>query len=153
MLKALIVDDESKAREMMALLIGKYAPEIAEFRMAIDGESALKVLEDFSPDILFLDIQMPRMGGFDLLSALQRWQFDVIFTTAHQQYAIQAIKFSALDYLLKPIDPAEFQSAVKRHLAKRENNGAVESPQHELVQNLLQNLQHTSTPKDQKLAI
>lgn len=152
MLKALIIDDEAKARDLLTFLIENHIPEITECRTAADAETALLLLESWQPDLLLLDIQMPRMNGFDLLNVLKRWNFDVIFTTAHQQYAIQAIRFSALDYLLKPIDPDELRGAVNRHLAKKETPGENAPPRRELIENLLQNLQ-SPAPKDQKLAI
>ncbi len=151
-MKALIVDDEEKARDLLAFLIENHLPEITDCRRAADGETALALLETWQPDVLFLDVQMPRMTGFELLNALQRWNFDVIFTTAHQQFAIQAIRFSALDYLLKPIDPDELRAAFERHLAKKTAHGEAAPPNRQLVENLLQNLQQPA-PKDQKLAI
>ncbi len=119
MLKALLIDDELKARQSLARLIGSYVPEITDVRQASSAEAALPLIASFRPELLFLDILMPGMGGFELLNALPKWEFDVIFTTAHDHFAIQAIRFSALDYLLKPIDPEELQEAVQRHLSRR----------------------------------
>jgi two-component system LytT family response regulator len=93
------------------------------------------------------------MTGFDLLNALQRWQFDVIFTTAHQQFALQAIKFSALDYLLKPIDADELVAAVARHLAKKQNASFSRPPQRQMVENMLQTLENKTPSRHQKLVI
>src|SRR6187401_1647196 len=101
-IKALIVDDEEGARLVLRSLIEKYIPEITEFQ----------------PDLLFLDIQMPFINGFDLLGKIENINFDIIFTTAFNQYAIKAIRFSALDYLLKPIDISELKNAVERHLSR-----------------------------------
>jgi two-component system LytT family response regulator len=153
MLKALIVDDEEKARDLLAFLIETYIPEITDCRVAADGSTALSMIPDFQPDLLFLDVQMPRMSGFELLNTLQRWQFDVIFTTAHHQFALQAIKFSALDYLLKPVDADELQVAVARHIAKKQNGRFSKPPQIRQVENLLQNLESATSPKNQKIAI
>lgn len=151
-MKALIVDDEEKARDLLAFLIEHHLPEVTDCRRAADGATALALLDTWQPDVLFLDVQMPRMTGFELLNALQRWDFDVIFTTAHQQFAIQAIRFSALDYLLKPIDPDELRAAFERHLTKKNAPGQSAPPNRQLVENFLQNLQQPA-PKDQKLAI
>ncbi|HWR33324.1 MAG TPA: response regulator [Chitinophagaceae bacterium] len=85
--------------------------------MAVD--EALGVLQDYSPDIVFLDVEMPHKNGFNFLISLKKNSFDVIFTTAYNQYAIQAIRFSALDYLMKPVDPDELKAAVHRHLEKK----------------------------------
>lgn len=147
-MKVLIVDDESKARDMLEFLLHNYLPQITDIRMAADARTALDLAPGFQPDLVFLDIQMPGMNGFDLLRTLGKWDFDVIFTTAHIQFAVQAIRFSALDYLLKPIDPDELVAAVQRHQARKHTEGT----RHELVENLLHNL--SSTDRDEfKLAI
>lgn len=119
MLKALIVDDEEKARDILLFHLENSVPEITRIEMASNVPEALQQIRRFQPDILFLDIVMPQRDGFDLLDALDDWNFDVIFTTAHDQFAIKAIRFSALDYLLKPIDPDELREAVLRHLEKK----------------------------------
>ncbi|MCB0543045.1 MAG: response regulator transcription factor [Lewinellaceae bacterium] len=148
MLKALIVDDEPKAREILHFHIQHFIPEISRVEMAGSVPEALQLIHTFQPDILFLDIVMPQQDGFDLLNALEDWDFDVIFTTAHDQYAIKAIRFSALDYLLKPVDPDELQAAVSRHLEKKE-----ERPQRqELYRNFVSNL-HAPRDNEFKLAI
>ena len=135
MLKALLLDDEAKARQSLSRLIQQQVPEITELAQAASAEEALLLLPSYQPDLLFLDILMPGMGGFDLLNALPEWNFDVIFTTAHDQFAIQAIRFSALDYLLKPIDPDELRAAVLRSLARQSAGNKARQ-----VQNLLQQL-------------
>src|SRR5262245_24917307 len=116
MLKTLIVDDEEKARSILLFQIGVNVPEITQVETAASVPDALHLIRTFQPDLVLLDIVMPRQDGFDLLTALEDWNFDVIFTTAYDQYAIKAIRYSALDYLLKPIDPGELREAVLRHL-------------------------------------
>ena len=148
MLKALIVDDEQKARDILLFQINHYLPEISEVEMAANVGDALQRIQTFKPDIVFLDIVMPRQDGFDLLSALNDWDFDVIFTTAYDQYAIKAIRFSALDYLMKPVDPDELRAALDRYLEKRDNKPA----QKALYRNLLDNLQ-SPQENEFKLAI
>jgi two-component system, LytTR family, response regulator len=119
MIKALIVDDEQKARNVLRHHVEQNCPQISELREAESVDAALEVLGEFNPDIVFLDIEMPHRNGFDLLSAVGTPDFHVIFTTAYHHYAIRAIRFSALDYLMKPVDPEELVGAVQRHLEKR----------------------------------
>lgn len=133
MLKALLVDDEPKARDVLAELLRQYIPEITELREAGSPGDALLLMERYQPDLLFLDIVMPQMNGFDLLNRIGERHFGLIFTTAYDQFAIQAIRFSALDYLLKPIDPDELRQAIDRFLEKH-------SPQPEQPQNQLRNM-------------
>jgi len=119
MIKAMIVDDKMAAIELLRWQIKEHCPEITEVVSAMSVEEALPLLDHFQPDILFLDIQMPQQSGFDLLAKIRKWNFEVIFTTAFNEFAIQAIRFSALDYLLKPIDPEALQQAVERYKVKR----------------------------------
>lgn len=118
-MKALIVDDEYKAREILELVIKAHAPEITELKLAASGKEATAILADYEPDIVFLDIKMPGMSGIEWLGTLTDRSFDVIFATAYDQYAIQAIRFSAFDYLLKPIDPEDLRSAILRYLSEK----------------------------------
>ena len=98
MLKALIIDDEKDAREKIAFLLKRYCADTVEvLAECSDGEEALAAITRHKPDLLFLDVEMPRMTGFDLLRKVGRPEFDVIFTTAYDHYAIKAIKFSAID--------------------------------------------------------
>jgi two-component system LytT family response regulator len=119
MVKALIIDDEQKARSILEHYIKSFIPGITELRKADSVDAALAMVADFDPDIVFLDVEMPHRNGFDFLSAVKDPRFDVIFTTAYNQYAIQAIRFSALDYLLKPVDPEELKAAVQRHIERK----------------------------------
>lgn len=146
MIKALIVDDEEKAREVLQALIEMYIPEITTVETTGSPMEAVGLIRHFQPDILFLDVVMPRMNGFDVLNTLDEWNFDVIFTTAYNNYAIQAIRFSALDYLLKPIDPDELRTAVDRFLEKRQTERKT------LYQNLVHNL-NASRSSDFRLAV
>ena len=121
MLKAIIIDDEKKGREAVRIAVEKFCPTVELVAMCETPVSGIEAIEKLHPDLVFLDIQMPYMSGFDLLQHFQKPEFDVIFVTAHNHYAIKAIKFSALDYLLKPIEVAELVSAVKRAEEKRES--------------------------------
>ena len=95
-------------------MIGKYCPDLAVAAILHSGEDALQVLKQFTPQLVFLDIEMPHMTGFEFLEKLPCINFSVIFTTSYDQYAIKAIRLSALDYLLKPIDRVELVQAVDK---------------------------------------
>lgn len=136
MIKALIVDDEVKARNVMHHYITNFIPEITEVRQAASADEAHSVLQHFSADIVFLDVEMPHKNGFDFLQELKQPQFDIIFATAFNHYAIQAIRFSALDYLLKPVDPDELKAAVQRHLERKSEAGEKGALLHNLVENI-----------------
>ena len=122
MIKALIIDDEVKARNVLRHYLESFVPEVMEIRQGESVDTALQLLYTYQPDIVFLDVEMPYKNGFQLLMEIKEPSFDVIFTTAYNQYAIQAIRFSALDYLLKPVDPDELKGAVMRHIEKKEND-------------------------------
>lgn len=147
MVKILIVDDEAAAGNILKILIEKHISVPAEIRYCSNAKEALEILQIFNPTVVMLDIEMPNLNGFDFLNMATENNFDVIFTTAYDQYAIKAIRFSALDYLLKPIDVLELQNAINRHIIKQQNQD-----QRLLVSNLLTNLQQ-SDPKDFKLAL
>lgn len=119
MIKAMIVDDEQASIDLLQWLTGQYCPDITAIKTARSVQDAIPLINSFQPDIVFLDIQMPHQSGFDLLTTIDSWNFEVIFTTAYNEFAIQAIRFSALDYLLKPVDEAELKKAVERYKAKR----------------------------------
>lgn len=114
MIRAIIIDDEADGRDAIRLSLQKYFPEITTVGIFGNPEDGLNAIKESPPDLLFLDIQMPQMSGFDLLNALMPFSFEVIFVTAFDQYAIKAIRFSALDYLLKPLDIDELRSAIGR---------------------------------------
>jgi two-component system LytT family response regulator len=113
-LKALIVDDESDARENLRILLEDHCPEVQVVGMAGSAEEARKLVQEITPDLLFLDIKMPGEDGFELLRSLADKELPVVFTTAYDEYALRAFKENALDYLEKPIDPAELERAVRK---------------------------------------
>lgn len=114
MIKALIVDDEAKSRATLKALVERHCPNVSIVAMAASVVEALAEIEKHQPGVVFLDIEMPFSSGFTLLEEIKNPGFEIIFTTAYDQYAIKAIKFSALDYLLKPIDIDELIKAVNK---------------------------------------
>ena len=148
MVKALIIDDELKARNVLRHYLESFVPQVSEICQADSVDNAIALLQCFQPEIVFLDVEMPHKNGFQFLLEIKEPSFNVIFTTAYNQYAIQAIRFSALDYLLKPVDPDELQSAVQRHIEKKE------ADQHQklLYQNLVENINKKEV-KDFKIAV
>ena len=113
-LKAIIVDDEFSGRENLRTLIESYCPEINVLGTASSAAEAKLIVTELSPDVIFLDINMPVLDGFDFLESVDSSKFMVVFVTAHDEYAIKAIKAKAIDYILKPINIKELQQAVKR---------------------------------------
>jgi len=148
MIKALIIDDEQKARNIIEHYIKNFIPEISEVRQADSVDAAIDLLKTYQPGIVFLDVEMPNKNGFDFLTEIKEPSFDVIFTTAYNQYAIQAIRFSALDYLLKPVDPDELKNAVLRHMERQESV----QQKKELFDNLVANIEKKEV-KDFKIAV
>ena len=121
MLTALIVDDEAKGRLALREKLATYCPNVSVLGEAADGLEAIQGIKKLGPQLVFLDIEMPQMNGFEMLNALPEKNFHVIFTTAYDQYAIQAIRYAAFDYLLKPVDIEELQSAVSKFDEKQLN--------------------------------
>ncbi|WP_315817622.1 LytTR family DNA-binding domain-containing protein [Paraflavitalea speifideaquila] len=125
-MKAIIVDDEKHCRESLEAMLRIHCPEVVVVAICADALAAIAAVGAHQPDLVFLDIEMPRMNAFDLLQELNHIDFEIIFTTAYDQYAIRAIKCSALDYLLKPVDADELKEAVNklksrpRHLIEKE---------------------------------
>ena len=124
-LKSIIVDDEKHGRENLAGILQDYCPQVELLGEAASVEAALSLIREHSPDLVFLDIEMPRANGFQLLEHLQDFSFEVIFVTAYDNYAIKAIRFSAADYILKPINinilQAAVQNVLERFRQKQEN--------------------------------
>ena len=114
MIRAIIVDDEEKSRKLLKDLLSKYCTNISVVEMAESVYSGMKAIQRHKPDLIFLDIIMPDENGFRLLEMIKDIDIEVIFTTAYDQYAVKAIRFSAMDYLLKPINIEELQNAVTR---------------------------------------
>jgi len=114
MIKAIIIDDEVHCLDTLSLLLKEYCPDVQIMEQCRSAKQGLEAIEKYKPDLVFLDIEMPAMNGFEMLEQFSEIPFAIIFTTSYDQYAIKAIRFSALDYLLKPIDPNELVSAIKK---------------------------------------
>lgn len=114
MINAFIVDDEPYCTEALAILLERYCPQVHVDGIFFSGMQALAPIRERQPQLLFLDIEMPRMNGFELLEKVKDLDFELIFTTSYDQYAIKAIRHSALDYLLKPIDREELQGSIRK---------------------------------------
>jgi two-component system, LytTR family, response regulator len=139
MIKAILVDDEVNCLNSLNKLISDYCPEVQVDDRCRSGKKALESIEKLKPELVFLDIEMPVMNGFELLEHFKQIPFSVIFTTGYDQYAIKAIRFSALDYLLKPIDPKELVAAV--HKVQVQKN----PPFAEQFRILMDQIQHKET--------
>jgi two-component system LytT family response regulator len=114
MIKVLIIDDEKSSRDTLRGFVENYCPDIQIIGEAGSAEQGIEQIKKLQPDLIFLDIELPLGSGFDLLEACKQANFEVIFTTAHDQYALQAIKVCALDYLLKPISAMDLTAAVAK---------------------------------------
>lgn len=123
-MKAIIVDDERLARNELRRLLAAH-PEVEILDEAANVDEALEKIRHHDPDVVFLDIQMPGKTGFDLLEELDRSP-RIIFTTAYDEYAIKAFEYNALDYLLKPIDPARLSEAIKKIVIEKKEDEEIE---------------------------
>jgi two-component system LytT family response regulator len=141
MLKSIIVDDELKSRESLQILLHDFCENVKVVELCQNVAEGIEAINRLKPDVVFLDIQMQRETGFDLLTRLKQIDFELIFTTAYSEYAIKAFKFSAIDYLLKPIDVPELQAAIEKVSKKRENNISAR------IEHLIHNLKPASSQK------
>jgi two-component system, LytTR family, response regulator len=117
MIKTIIIDDERHCSESLSWLLKQYCPEIEVAAVCEGAEQGLEQILHLRPRLVFLDVEMPGKTGFDLLEGLTDIDFTIIFTTAFNQYALRAIKFGALDYLMKPVDKDELREAIKKFIA------------------------------------
>lgn len=119
MLKTLIIEDEEKSRDVLLKIIEKNCPELVITGMASNVAEGVEKIKNLQPDLVFLDITMPDGSGFDVLEQVQGYKFDLIFATASNHHAVRAFKYSACDYLLKPIDAEELKAAVARIMQRK----------------------------------
>ena len=137
MIRAVMIDDEQNNIDNLKALLVKHCPQVAVIGFALNAEEGERLIRQTSPDLVFLDIQMPGKNGFELLQSLEHYTFGIIFVTAHDQYGIQAVKFSAIDYLLKPVDVEELKAAVQKassKVAQKSQNLQLENLLHLLKQ-------------------
>lgn len=146
MLKAIIVEDEKNSQELLKELIKEYCEGVEVVDIAGNVADALESLDAYKPNLVFLDIELPDGDGFQVLEKASNKEFDVIFTTAYDQYAMKAFKFSATDYLLKPVDIDELQSAVARVREKYESGQTEPGEQTAKLEALIQNLKTMAQP-------
>jgi two-component system, LytTR family, response regulator len=137
MLRAVIVEDEKNSQELLKELVTEYCDGVEVVAIAGNVAEALAAIETEKPDLLFLDIELPDGDGFQVLEKSPALTFDVIFTTAYDQYAMRAFKFAATDYLLKPVDIEELEQATARVVEKRKE---ADQPDNENLQALIQNI-------------
>lgn len=122
LVKAIIIDDEVHCLKTLSMQLARYCPTIHVMAECGSAEEGISAIEKFSPDVIFLDVEMPRMNGFEMLQALHSINFDIIFTTGYDVYAIKAFRFSALDYLLKPIDKDDLIKATLKTSTRQGNS-------------------------------
>lgn len=147
MIRCVLIDDESNSLEVMEWLLKKYCPQVQIDAMCQAATEGIEAINRFKPDLVFLDIEMPHMNGFDMLEQFDNLSFDVVFCTAYDQFAIKAFKYSALNYLLKPIDPEDLKETIRRVETKR----AV--PAKEQIDLLMQHLRQAAAPAPQRVAL
>ncbi|MEO6610585.1 MAG: LytTR family DNA-binding domain-containing protein [Chitinophagaceae bacterium] len=147
MLTAIIIDDETSSRNALKQKLTHHCSNVQIIAECENGEEGIKNIEDKNPDIVFLDVEMPRMNGFTMLQQLHSRNFELIFITAYDHYAIRAIRFSALDYLVKPVEVEDLKAAVEKAGQKRKY-----SQGNERIDLLLQNLMNEKK-EQQRIAI
>lgn len=146
MITCIIIDDEAKCVHTLEVLIKRHCPELQVLATCDNPELGIEAIRQHAPQVVFLDIEMPRMNGFDLLDKVGKIDFHVVFTTAYSQFAIKAFQYSALNYLLKPIDPDDLKETVQRIQQLRR------PPQQEQIDILLETLRRPE-PKVQRIAL
>ena len=149
-LTALVVDDEEHSRRNLSSYLLTYCPEVEVIAEASSASLAKRLIEERQPDAIFLDIQMPQENGFDLLSTLENPDLLVVFVTGHDSYGVQAIKASAVDYLLKPVSIRELKEAVEKLLRLyqgRQQNHAGLDVYRESLSELAQTLKSNALPQ------
>jgi two-component system LytT family response regulator len=147
-MKVVIIDDEDNNIDNLQQLLLEYCSEVKVAGTASGADEGTALINRLQPDIVFLDIEMPGKNGFDLLKSLPELNFELIFVTAHHQYGIQAVKFAAIDYLLKPINIEELKGAVAKAVKKRaEKNRNVQ------LENLIQILYQQHTKSEHRIVL
>lgn len=147
MIRAIIIEDEPVSREMLTLMLQRHKNDIEIVDTCSNPTDGIESIAKHQPDLIFLDIQMPKMNGFDMLKKISDINFEVIFTTAFDRYAINAIRTSALDYLLKPVDDEDLTAAIEKCKERM-----IEKKTKHQFENLFNNL-NNKNPLDKTLAL
>ena len=148
MINAVSIDDEQNNLDNLSQLLLKHCPEVKVVATAMNADDGRKILLEKKPELVFLDIQMPGKNGFELLQSLAQYQFEIIFVTAFDKYGIQAVKFAAIDYLLKPIRIEELKMAVNKAIAKSN-----QKRQNLQLENLLELLKYNHQKEEHRIAL
>jgi two-component system, LytTR family, response regulator len=143
----ILIDDEANCLEMLAILIKKYCPMLQIIGQYDKPDLGIEGILSLKPDLVFLDVEMPILTGFDVLQRCRMVPFQVIFTTAYNKYALQAIKYSALDYLLKPVNPEELITAVEKAFSPK--SALSQAEQRHILFDYIQSLK----PAKEKIAL
>lgn len=146
MLNAIIVDDEPHCCKTLDSLLKRYCPDVSIIATCANGVDALQAIRRLNPDLVFLDVEMPKMNGFEMLEQLHEINFHLIFVTSYDAYALKAIRFSAIDYLLKPVDREELQTAVQKVIKR------MQAPLPEQLKIILEKIQHPASASN-KIAL
>jgi two-component system LytT family response regulator len=142
MLNAIIVDDEIHSCKTLEALLKRDCPQVNLVALCSNGEEAIRMIKQSNPDVVFLDVEMPRMNGFEMLERLPQINFHLIFVTSYDAYALKAIRFSAIDYLLKPINRDELKAAVEKVTNR------MQVPLPEQLKIILEKMQHPVASTD-----
>lgn len=148
MIHAVLIDDEQNNIDNLTILLKQYCPQVTVVATAKSATEGENIILQHSPDLVFLDIQMPERSGFDLLKSLNNYSFEIIFVTAYDQYGIQAVKFAAIDYLLKPINIEELKLAVQKVIQKN-----ALKKQNLQLENLIQLIQQKNQKEFHRIAL
>jgi two-component system, LytTR family, response regulator len=148
LIKAILIDDEPRGLKILELLMQGYAENIIVAASCTDPEDAIVQINQLAPELLIMDIQMPTMTAFDILSAIRTRPVEVIFVTAYNNFALRAFQYSAVDYLLKPVDEEQFHKAIQRATERIQLKHV-----HHNYETLLHNIQKLKTSDDMKICI
>ncbi len=149
MIKAILIDDEKSALEVLAIQLAKHCPDVHIAAECMAGDEGIAAIRLWEPDVVFLDITMPYKNGFEIIKETQDYNYSIIFVTAYNQYAIQAFKVAAVDYLLKPFEPVELQAAVEKVRQKQ----ALTTAAHERIQSIWEISNRAPAYSGKKVAI
>jgi two-component system, LytTR family, response regulator len=139
MIKAIIIDDEQHCVQALISDLQNHCPSIEVLNTCFSAKEGIMAIKKLDPDLIFLDVEMPWMNGFEMLEIVGEIKFSIIFTTAHDEFAAKAFRISAVDYLLKPIDATDLKAAVHKVENKMEQGSSLHH-----ISNLLRNIRHPS---------